>query len=220
MNGIKELRNYKWKEDKNGRQLNEPSSNGFDHFVDAVALRHNMEPNKPELWPVPSSDVRGIAGFLLLLYGASTSCHLLRPQASHLQALQTETDPIRRLDAVTGLGVSKLRDMPQPLILKGDAYLTNLLANEAPDFQRIVELKGTRYGFILNWEEFTAGEWIDPGGLLRRLLKNGAQCYECPPTDPSTGNQGDAYTIEKYTAKEDADVFLDMPAPYGRCVAF
>ncbi len=25
---------------------------------------------------------------------------------------------------------------------------------------------------------------------------------------------GDAYTIEKYTAKEDADVFLEMPAPY------
>ena len=35
VNGIKELRNYKYKEDKNGRQLNEPLSNGFDHFVDA-----------------------------------------------------------------------------------------------------------------------------------------------------------------------------------------
>jgi phage terminase large subunit len=34
-NGIKELRNYKWKEDKNGRQLNEPNSNGFDHLLDA-----------------------------------------------------------------------------------------------------------------------------------------------------------------------------------------
>ena len=39
----------------------------------------------------------------------------------HLQALETETDPIRRLDAVTGLGVSKLREMPHPLILKADA---------------------------------------------------------------------------------------------------
>tara|TARA_R100001509_G_scaffold63986_2_gene35208 strand:+ start:804 stop:1973 length:1170 start_codon:yes stop_codon:yes gene_type:complete len=34
VNGIKELRNYKWREDKNGRQLNDPAP-GFDHFVDA-----------------------------------------------------------------------------------------------------------------------------------------------------------------------------------------
>ena len=35
VNGIKELRNYKYKEDKNGKQLNEPMQNGFDHFIDA-----------------------------------------------------------------------------------------------------------------------------------------------------------------------------------------
>ena len=34
VNGIKELRNYKYKEDKNGRQLNEPLA-AFNHFVDA-----------------------------------------------------------------------------------------------------------------------------------------------------------------------------------------
>ena len=34
MNGIKELRNYKYKEDKNGRQLNEPVD-AFNHFIDA-----------------------------------------------------------------------------------------------------------------------------------------------------------------------------------------
>jgi len=34
INGIKELRNYKFKEDKNGRQLNEPVD-AFNHFIDA-----------------------------------------------------------------------------------------------------------------------------------------------------------------------------------------
>ena len=131
----------------------------------------------------------------------------------HLQALQTETDPIRRLDAVTGLGVSKLRDMPQPLILKGDAYLTNLLANEAPDFQRIVELKGTRYGFIPNWEEFPAGEWIDLEVYTQDCWKTAHKAMSVLYR-PLDRHLGDAYTIEKYTAKEDADVFLDMPAPY------
>ncbi len=35
LNGIKELRNYKWKEDKNGRQINEPVD-AFNHFIDAT----------------------------------------------------------------------------------------------------------------------------------------------------------------------------------------
>ena len=34
VNGIKELRNYKYKEDKNGKQLNEPVD-AFNHFIDA-----------------------------------------------------------------------------------------------------------------------------------------------------------------------------------------
>ena len=34
MNGIKELRNYKYREDKNGRVLNTPVD-AFDHFMDA-----------------------------------------------------------------------------------------------------------------------------------------------------------------------------------------
>jgi len=47
VNGIKELRNYKWREDKNGRQLNEPAP-GYDHFVDAArygATWHMTNPN-------------------------------------------------------------------------------------------------------------------------------------------------------------------------------
>ena len=35
INGIKELRNYKYKEDKNGKQLNEPVG-AFNHFIDAA----------------------------------------------------------------------------------------------------------------------------------------------------------------------------------------
>ena len=43
VHGIKELRNYKWKEDKNGRQLNEPVD-AFNHFIDAsrYAITHTQ----------------------------------------------------------------------------------------------------------------------------------------------------------------------------------
>ena len=35
VNLIRELRNYKWKEDKNGKQLNEPVDS-FNHAIDAM----------------------------------------------------------------------------------------------------------------------------------------------------------------------------------------
>ena len=131
----------------------------------------------------------------------------------HLQALETETDPIRRLDAVTGLGVSTLRAMPPPLILEADAHLDSLLRNDVANFKRTFELKGTRYGFIPNWEEFTAGEWIDMEVYTQDFWKTAHKAMSVLYR-PIDREWGDAYTIEKYTAKEDADVFLEMPAPY------
>lgn len=130
----------------------------------------------------------------------------------HLQALETETDPIRRIDAVTGLGVSKLREMPQPLIMKADEHLTQLMNKEVSNFKKTFELKGTTYGFIPNWEEFTAGEWIDMEVYTQDFWKTAHKAMSVLYR-PIDRKWGDSYTIEKYTAKEDADVFKDMPAP-------
>jgi hypothetical protein len=130
----------------------------------------------------------------------------------HLQALETETDPIRRIDAVTGLGVSKLREMPQPLIMKADEHLTELLKKEVTNFKETFDLKGTTYGFIPNWEEFTAGEWIDMEVYTQDFWKTAHKAMSVLYR-PVDRKWGDRYSIEKYTAKEDADVFKDMPAP-------
>ena len=35
LNAIKEFRNYKWKEDKNGNILNQPEDK-FNHFIDSL----------------------------------------------------------------------------------------------------------------------------------------------------------------------------------------
>ena len=46
VNGIKELRNYKWKEDKNGKQLNEPVD-AFNHFIDAARYAVTFNQTNP-----------------------------------------------------------------------------------------------------------------------------------------------------------------------------
>jgi phage terminase large subunit len=49
LNLIKEGRNYKYKEDKNGNILNEPAD-AFNHTMDALTLRYLYETLKTELW--------------------------------------------------------------------------------------------------------------------------------------------------------------------------
>ena len=46
VNGIKEMRNYKWKEDKNGKQLNEPVD-AFNHFIDAARYAITFNQTNP-----------------------------------------------------------------------------------------------------------------------------------------------------------------------------
>jgi len=46
VNVIKELRNYKWKEDKNGKQLNEPVDN-FNHAIDAMRYAITFNQTNP-----------------------------------------------------------------------------------------------------------------------------------------------------------------------------
>lgn len=45
-NGIKELRNYRWKEDKNGRFINEPVDR-YNHFVDAARYAATWQQTNP-----------------------------------------------------------------------------------------------------------------------------------------------------------------------------
>ena len=46
INLIRELRNYKWKEDKNGKQLNEPVDN-FNHAIDAMRYAITFNQTNP-----------------------------------------------------------------------------------------------------------------------------------------------------------------------------
>jgi phage terminase large subunit len=46
VNLIKELRNYKWKEDKNGKQLNEPVDQ-FNHAIDAMRYAITFNQTNP-----------------------------------------------------------------------------------------------------------------------------------------------------------------------------
>ena len=67
----------------------------------------------------------------------------------HLMTLETETDPVKRVQAVTGHSFAELRKMPHKLIVEANAHLDTLQANEVAQHKEIIELNGVEYGFCL-----------------------------------------------------------------------
>jgi len=129
----------------------------------------------------------------------------------HLMTLETETDPVKRVQAVTGHTFAELRKMPHKLIVEANAHLDTLQAEEVAQHKEIIELNGVEYGFVPDWDEFSAGEWIDMETYTADFWKTPHKAMSILYR-PLERKWGDRYSIKPYTAKEDADVFLDMPA--------
>lgn len=130
----------------------------------------------------------------------------------HLQVLETTEDPIKRVQVVTGKPFAELRKMPQALIVEAAAHIDSLLAREVSKHEPILTLDGKEYGFIPDWEKFSAGEWIDMETYTKDFWKTAHKAMSVLYR-PITQKWGDKYTVAEYTAQEDATPFLDMPAP-------
>ena len=128
-----------------------------------------------------------------------------------LQVLETSEDPLERVSAVAGVAKKELRDYPRPLITEALAHIERLRARETSRHLETFDLQGVTYGFIPNWDEFTTGEWIDAEQYAADFWKN-AHKLMALLFRPIVRKWGDAYEIEPYTAKENAEVFKDLPA--------
>ena len=128
-----------------------------------------------------------------------------------LQVMMTADNPLEKISICSGYSVEKLRAMPQKLIEAASAHLDNLLTQETARHEKVVEMDGKRFGFIPNWDEFTAGEWIDMENHLEDFWANAHKITALLYREV-TYELGDKYEIKKYTAKEDASIFEEMPA--------
>lgn len=109
------------------------------------------------------------------------------------------------------LTTSTINDVSKHALSVAYEHLDQLRAEEQTTHVPLVDVDGTTYGFIPDWQEFTLGEYIDmerwcedPVQHAHRIM---ALLYR-----KVNQRQGDRYSIEKYTTKEDADLWLDMPA--------
>jgi hypothetical protein len=137
-----------------------------------------------------------------------------------LMTLHTESDPYKRVSACSDVTLEQLREARLKDVQRADEYLKTILSEERGKHLKKIKVKGEQYGFIPNWSEFSLGEWIDIeeycGDFWNNAHKVASILYR-----PIVRSQGDVYTIEKYTTKEDAEIFKEMPADiFGGCMLF
>ena len=128
-----------------------------------------------------------------------------------LQVMMTSENPLERVSACSGKSVAQLRKMPQKLLEAAGEHIDNLLTQETARFEKVLEIDGKRLGFIPDWDAFTAGEWIDLETYLEDFWKNAHKVMAILYREV-TYELGESYEIKKYTAKEDASTFEEMPA--------
>lgn len=137
-----------------------------------------------------------------------------------LSVLNSSEDTFIRLEACSGLSTKELRVMPMNLINEASEYLRTLQEAETMKHLPVIELSGNTYGFIPNWDEFTAGEWIDIENLCEDFWSNATKIMSILYR-PITKRWGERYEIEPYTAKEDHEPFERLSAEYfSGCMLF
>lgn len=122
--------------------------------------------------------------------------------------MQTE-EPLEQLALVTNTTVTLLKKFPRKLVKAGLDHLGTI--QETADFVERFELEGVKYGFIPDWDEFTAGEYIDLELLLEDSWTNAPRIMSILYR-PITSEGATGYKIAPYTAKEPYEHFLKIPA--------
>mgnify|MGYP003109384231 FL=1 len=119
-------------------------------------------------------------------------------------------------DNVLGMKMIEIFCNVSPEIVKGlkvnDAYaivemLKNIMTQKS-DLQRVIRVRGVRYGFIPNLDEMTFGEYVDLDTYLTswdNMHKAMSVLYR-----PIERQEKDLYNIKEYEAKLD-DNLLHMP---------
>lgn len=126
-----------------------------------------------------------------------------------MQVLLSDKSDLEKLSAVTGESVEDLREAPRELIAAALEHLNGI--PETKRHLKTFELQGKKYGFIPDWEEFTAGEYIDMESYLSDFWENAARVMSLLYREIDFhGKKG--YTIKPYTAKEDYEPFYELPA--------
>jgi hypothetical protein len=128
-----------------------------------------------------------------------------------VQGIMQTDNELERLAILANTTVQALKGYPSKLVREGLRHVNGI--QEVAEFSQRLQIDGIKYGFVPDWDEFTAGEYIDLEMLVKDFWPNAARIMAVLYR-PITSEFAGTYKIAPYTAKEDPTPFLKVPAHF------
>lgn len=128
-----------------------------------------------------------------------------------VQGIMQTDNELERLAILANTTVQALKGYPAKLVQEALRHVNGL--QEVAEFSQRLQIDGVKYGFVPDWDEFTAGEYIDLEMLVKDFWPNAARVMAVLYR-PITSEFGGTYKVAPYTAKEDPTPFLKVPAHF------
>jgi hypothetical protein len=128
-----------------------------------------------------------------------------------VQGIMQTDNELERLAILANTTVQALKGYPAKLVQEGLRHVNGI--QEVAEFSQRLQIDGVKYGFVPDWDEFTAGEYIDLEMLVKDFWPNAARVMAVLYR-PITSEIGGTYKVAPYTAKEDPTPFLKVPAHF------
>ena len=103
--------------------------------------------------------------------------------------------------------------LPMVLVAQAVNHIKEILNAPNQVHHRLINVDGVEHGFIPDWEQFTAGEFIDMETLCQDIAVNADKIMSVLYR-PVTSKAGKSYTIQPYEGTKDAAKFHEVSAAY------
>lgn len=124
-----------------------------------------------------------------------------------------ELNDVHLLRIFANLTLDEANKLPMVLVKDAVKHIKSVLAAPTQVHHPIIKVEGKDYGFIPNWEQFTAGEYIDLQELCIDVPSNATKIMSVLYR-PVTRRVGDAYEIAPYEGTKGHERFRELSASY------
>ena len=132
-----------------------------------------------------------------------------------------EGSDMQKVVSFSGKAEDELRELPVKAIKTAAEHIDKVMLTPTQRHYPVINVSGKEYGFIPDWDNFTAGEYADITTYLDNPVDN---CHKIAAIlyRPITRRVGSRYDIEEYNGTKRASDMLEMSAGqfYGMVAFF
>lgn len=126
---------------------------------------------------------------------------------------EVDYSDIHLVHLFSNMDKSTLRTLPVKAIEQTAQHLRKILSTPTEEHVQTITIDGVKYGFIKDWKELTAGEYVDIAQYVEEPLRNATKLMSIFYR-PIVEEWENGHSIQAYEGTKGHEVFNDVSASY------